>query len=79
MTWVGGDARAGRADRRRERLHPIAKLWPGTLGFYPSLLPQKWYELHTSAPPDPHYVWLETAHGLRRVKRLDVELRGEAR
>jgi hypothetical protein len=39
-------------------------------------MPHSWYRLHTTTPPNPVYVWLETVYGMSRVHRLDVELRG---
>jgi hypothetical protein len=71
------DTLLSRPDRRRGRLNPKAKLWPGQLGFYPALLPQRWYQLHTASRPNPVDVWVETAHGMIRVQRVDAEIRGE--
>ena len=73
---IAEDLLVSQPDRRRARINPVAKLWPGRLGFYPTLLPQMWYALHTAGSPQPLDVWLETAHGLTRVKRVDVEIRG---
>lgn len=66
-----------RPDRRRARISPKGKLWPGRVALYPPLLPHAWYPLHTAGGSDPVFVWLETAHGMVRVLRADVELRGE--
>lgn len=65
-----------RPERRRARLAPRGKLWPGRLTLYPALLPHPWYPLQTAVEPHPTYVWLRTAHGMTRVRRSDVELRG---
>jgi hypothetical protein len=62
-------------ERRVSRAAPIGRLRPGWLGFYPMLLPEVWYPLHTALGNDPVYVWLETSHGITRVQRSDVELR----
>jgi hypothetical protein len=66
---------SGRPDRRRPPRSPQARLWPGRQGHYPTLYPWAWYPLYTGAPRDSEYVWLETAHGLTRARRLDVEVR----
>jgi hypothetical protein len=65
----------GRPERRRARLAPKARLWPGRQGFYPSLYPWAWYTISPGGPRDAEYVWLQTAHGLTRVHRPDVEVR----
>lgn len=75
-SWWMADALLNWADRRRARISPIGKLWPSRRGLYPALLGHVWYRLHTPSKPDPLYVWLETAHGMTRVQRADVELRG---
>jgi hypothetical protein len=62
-------------DRRASRVAPQARLRPGWLGFYPTILPDKWYPLHTADGNHPVYVWLETSHGITRVQRGDVEVR----
>jgi hypothetical protein len=62
-------------DRRVSRLAPQARLRPGWLGFYPTILPDAWYPLYTTHGNYPIYVWLETSHGIIRVQRSDVELR----
>jgi hypothetical protein len=62
-------------DRRVSRLAPQGRLRPGWLGFYPTILPDSWYPLHTAHGNHPAYVWLETTHGITRVQRSDVELR----
>jgi hypothetical protein len=63
------------SDRRLSRAAPEARLRPGWLGFYPTILPEAWYPLHTAHGNYPAYVWLETSHGIIRVQRSDVELR----
>jgi hypothetical protein len=62
-------------DRRVSRVAPQARLRPGWLGFYPTILPDAWYPLHTAHGNYPTYIWLETSHGIIRVQRSDVELR----
>jgi hypothetical protein len=62
-------------DRRKSRIAPQARLRPGWLGFYPTVLPDLWYPLHTGQGNHSAYVWLETSHGITRVQREDVELR----
>lgn len=62
-------------DRRVSRVAPHARLRPGWLGFYPTILPDTWYALHTAQGNHPVYLWLETSHGITRVQRTDVELR----
>jgi hypothetical protein len=64
-----------RPDRRVSRQAPRARLRPGWLGFYPSLLPEMWYPLHTGGGNHASYLWLETSHGITRVQRSDVEVR----
>lgn len=64
-----------RPERRISRLAPRARLRPGWLGFYPTLLPDMWYSLHTGGGNHPSYLWLETSHGITRVQRSDVEVR----
>jgi hypothetical protein len=61
-------------DRRISRAAPRARLRPGWLGFYPTLLPDTWYPLHTAASNHASYLWLETSHGITRVQRSDVDL-----
>jgi hypothetical protein len=67
----------GWPDRRRARSAAKARVWPGRLGFYPALYPSAWYTLYTEAPRTAEYLWLRTAHGLTRVRRLDVEVRAD--
>jgi len=80
-TSSGGEAASAAArsmegtDRRLSRVAPQARLRPGWLGFYPTILPDAWYPLHTAHGNYPTYVWLETSHGIIRVQRSDVELR----
>jgi hypothetical protein len=62
-------------DRRVSRQAPRARLRPGWLGFYPTLLPEIWYRLHTGGGNHASYLWLETSHGITRVQRSDVEVR----
>lgn len=62
------------ADRRVSRVAPHARLRPGWLGFYPSIVPDAWYPLHTAQGNSSTYVWLETSHGIIRVQRTDVEI-----
>ncbi len=62
-------------DRRISRVAPQARLRPGWLGFYPTILPDSWYPLYTAHGNYPTYVWLETSHGITRVQRSDVEVR----
>ena len=64
-----------RPERRVSRAAPRARLRPGWLGFYPSLLPEIWSSLHTGGGTHPSYLWLETSHGITRVQRADVEVR----
>lgn len=64
-----------RPDRRVSREAPRARLRPGWLGFYPTLLPDMWYSLHTQGGNHPSYLWLESSHGITRVQRSDVEVR----
>lgn len=61
-------------DRRVSRSAPQARLRPGWLGFYPTLLPDTWYALHTTGGSHASYLWLETSHGITRVQRSDVEV-----
>jgi hypothetical protein len=63
-----------RADRRISRAAPQARLRPGWLGFYPTLLPDTWYALHAESGSHASYLWLETSHGITRVQRSDVEV-----
>jgi hypothetical protein len=72
--WMTG---LNRPERRRARIGPKAKLWPGSVGRYPALQPHAWYPMHITAGSDPAFVWLQTAHGMTRVHRVDVEIRGE--
>lgn len=65
-------------DRRRARIEPRGKLWPGRIVFYPGLLPHPWYRLHTEGGSDQRYVWFETAYGLTRVQRADAEIQGRS-
>jgi hypothetical protein len=65
----------GWPDRRRPRNAPRARLWVGSRGRYPALYPSTWYPLHDSGPRDATYLWLQTAHGMIRVERRDVEIR----
>lgn len=67
--------RMEREERRISRTSPLARLRPGWLGFYPTILPDVWYRLHTASGSHPSYVWLETTHGITRVQRADVEFR----
>jgi hypothetical protein len=62
-------------DRRVSRVAPQARLRQGWLGFYPTLLPETWYPLHTGHGNHPVYVWLETSHGITRVQRGDLDIR----
>lgn len=62
-------------DRRISRVAPQARLRPGWLGFYPTILPDVWYSLHETSGNHPTYMWLETGHGITRVQRSDVEVR----
>ena len=62
-------------DRRLSRVAPQARLRPGWLGFYPTILPDAWYPLHTAHGNYRTYVWLEASHGIVRVQRSDVEIR----
>ena len=62
-------------DRRVSRLAPQARLRPGWLGFYPTILPGSWYPLYAAHGSHSAYVWLETTHGITRVQRTDVEFR----
>jgi hypothetical protein len=62
-------------ERRQSRVAPQARLRPGWLGFYPAVLPDLWYPLHTAQGSHSTYVWLETSHGITRVQREDVEIR----
>lgn len=62
-------------DRRISRIAPAARLRAGWLGHNPQLVPGVWYRLHLAEPPLPAHVWLETAHGIVRVLRSDVEIR----
>lgn len=64
-----------RPERRISRAAPSARLRPGWLGFYPTLLPDAWYPLHVEGASHPSYVWLQTSHGITRVQRSDVEVR----
>jgi hypothetical protein len=64
-----------RPERRISRVSPQARLRPGWLGFYPTILPDVWYRLYTDHGNHPVYLWLETSHGIVRVQRSDVELR----
>ena len=64
-----------RAERRISRAAPHARLRPGWLGFYPTLLPDAWYPLYTEGANHASYVWLRTSHGITRVQRSDVEVR----
>jgi hypothetical protein len=63
-------------ERRQSRVAPAARLRPGWLGHYPQLGPDLWYPLHLAQPSHPTHVWLETAHGIVRVMRSDVEIHG---
>ena len=54
---------------------PQARLRPGWLGFYPTILPETWYPLYTGQGNQSTYVWLESSHGITRVHRVDVEIR----
>ena len=62
-------------DRRVSRVAPQARLRPGWLGFYPTILPDAWYPLYIAHGNHSTYVWLETSYGITRVQRSDVELR----
>ena len=64
-----------RSERRISRVAPRARLRPGWLGFYPTLLPEAWYPLHIEGGNHPSYLWLVTSHGITRVQRADVEVR----
>jgi hypothetical protein len=72
--WMAG---MDRPERRRARANPRAKLLPGTTGRYPALQRRAWYPMYITAGADPAFVWLQTAHGVTRVHRVDVELQGE--
>jgi hypothetical protein len=65
----------GWPDRRRARVAPKARLWPGRRACYPGLYLSAWYPVYTAGPRDAEYIWLQTTHGLTRVHRLDVEIR----
>lgn len=67
-----------RSDRRTSRAAPHARLRPGWLGFYPTLLPDTWYPLHNEAGNHSAYLWLKTSHGITRVQRSDLEVRDTA-
>ena len=73
--WMTG---LDRPERRRARVNPKGKLWPGSGARYPALQPQAWYPIHITAGCDPAFVWLQTAQGLTRVHRVDVELHGDS-
>jgi hypothetical protein len=64
----------GWPDRRRGRVAPKARLWPGRETSYPALYPLAWYLLYTAGPRAAEYIWIQTAHGLTQVHRLDVEI-----
>jgi hypothetical protein len=64
-----------RPERRVSRDAPRARLRAGWLGFYPTLLPDTWYALHTEGGNHPSYLWLETSHGITRVQRSDLEVK----
>jgi hypothetical protein len=64
----------GWPDRRRPRDAPRARLWAGGRGRYPGLYPSIWYLVYDSVPRDARYLWLQTAHGMTRVERRDVEI-----
>ncbi len=57
------------------RVAPQARLRPGWLGFYPTILPDTWYRLSAAQGSQPAYLWLETSFGITRVQRADVEIR----
>jgi hypothetical protein len=73
IMWMTG---MDRPERRRARTNPKARLLPGSAGRYPALVVHAWYPIHVTAGPDPAFVWLQTAHGLTRAHRVDVELQG---
>jgi hypothetical protein len=66
-------------ERRHSRRAPQARLRPGGSGFPPELTPGIWYNLETTQPPQPCYVWLRTPHGAVAWQRGDLELRDGAR
>jgi len=70
------DPPRSRPDHRQVRATPHGRLWHGGRRHYPGLTAGIWYSVYTVSPPDASYVWLKTAHGLTRVHRADVELRG---
>jgi hypothetical protein len=73
--WKGAEGEnVDRPERRISRAAPRARLRPGWLGFYPTLLPDTWYPLYTGGGNHPSYLWLETSHGITRVQRSDVEV-----
>jgi hypothetical protein len=65
----------GWPDRRRARVAPKARLWPGRRARYPALYSSAWYPVYPAGPRVAEYIWLQTTHGLTRVRRLDVEIR----
>ena len=67
----------GRPDRRGAQQAPQARVYPGRQRHYPALNPRSWYPL-AEVPREAEYVRLQTAHGLMRVRRLDVEVRATA-
>jgi hypothetical protein len=77
MRNSGADSYGGTGwpDRRRARVAPKARLWPGRRARYPALYPSAWYPVDTVGPRAAEYIWLQTTHGLARVDRLDVEIR----
>jgi hypothetical protein len=64
----------GWPDRRRAWVAPKARVWLGRRKSYPALSPSAWYPVYTAAPRTAEYIWLQTAHGLTRVHRQDVEI-----
>lgn len=64
-----------RSERRASRVAPHARLRPGWLGFYPTLLPDTWYPLYMEGGNHPSYLWLATSAGITRVQRSDVDVR----
>ena len=61
----------GWPDRRRARVAPKARLWPGRRACYPALYSSAWYPVYTAGPSAAEYIWLQTTRGLTRVHRLE--------
>lgn len=62
-------------DRRRSRRAPQGRLRAGSKGFQPEPRPGIWYNLATTQPPHPFYVWLQTPRGAVAWERDELELR----